>query len=467
MITLMTPLHLAAIFCPGREAVVADGQRLSYRTFYRQSHRLTCWLLAEYHLQPGQTVGVLCRTHLLVVHLLPALSRLGVNVRFINTDIPAQQLVSLLDDRYSLLVYDAELQARCLPAQVPCPTVRSEVLNACLTRETEASVRLPLFPKIASLSVFTGGSGGRYKEVSRTTGAWQFLPPFYALLRDVGIHRHKSVLISLPFYHGFGLATFIVSMLLGKKICLLPKFDEQRALQIIREEQVEVLPVVPAMLSRIWQLPEAKASLSSLRCVLSGGDRLSLKLARQTLDGLGPILYNLFGTSEAGFFLLAKPQELTSEGVIGRPICGVRCDLRDIDSNGVGALWVQSGWAMAGQQNRWQCTGDLVSRNENGCFCYHGRADRMVVCGGENVSLDHVEQVLLSHPSVANARAYPVSHPDFGQVINAQIEPIAGVGSLPEEELHLWLSSRLSRAEVPHRVTFGSLEILSTGKRRS
>lgn len=466
MITLMTPLHAAAIFWPEREALVADGQRLSYRDFYKQSHRLACWLLAEYHLQPGQTVGILCRTHLLVALLLPALARLGVNVRLINTDIPAQQLGLLLDARYSLLICDGELQSHSLPKDLTCRVIATDALRACLSGAETPSARLPLFPRCATLSVYTGGSSGQYKEVSRTTQALQFLPPFWSLLHDVGIHRHKSVLITLPFYHGFGLASFIVSMLLGKKICLLPKFDTQRVMQIVREEQIEVLPVVPAMLSRLWQVADAEASLSSLRCILSGGDYLSQSVASQTISKVGPILFNLFGTSEAGFFMLAKPQELTTEGLIGRPIHGVQCEVRDKDNDGVGTLWVQSGWAMSGRQHRWQCTGDLVSINATGSYIHHGRADRIVVCGGENVSLDRVEQVLLSFPTIVNAKVYTVPHPDFGQVLHAQVELDSALVSLPAD-FNLWLKARLSRAEIPHKITLGPIELLSTGKKMS
>ncbi len=468
MITLMSPLHLAAIFHAKRVALVTDGERVTYEEYYRQAMKLARHLSAAYGLCSPMTVGVLCRNHLFSALLLPALSRLGVNVRLLNTDMPAQQLEKLIDQKYSLLIYDEEVKERCVPTGVPCRSVSVEALRKQMSQPEVETSKLPFLTSCGQLSVFTGGSSGNYKEAARKTGFMPFLPPFVALLRSVGIHRFRSVLVALPFYHGFGLSTFIVSLILGKTICLHRHFDVLAVLASIREEQIEVLPVVPAMLARLWQHPETEESLSSLRCIISGGDRLDPSLSSMTLQRLGPILYNLYGTSEAGFLMMAKPDELqqadSATNLIGRPICGVKCEIREPDAQGVGPLWVSTGWSMSDRKDQWQCTGDLVSRDSSGRYYHHGRADRMVVCGGENVSLDGVEQVLMSHPAVSSCRVYPISDIRFGQVLHAQVE-LQPSATLTQEELRQWLSSRLSRAELPHQITFGMIEVLSTGKR--
>jgi len=451
MITLMSPLHLAALLHPRRVALVTEDARLTYLQYYQQAFRLAQILMADYDLHSGHTVGVLCRNHLLSALLLPALSRLGIHIRMFNTDMPSVQIASLLNDRYRLLIFDEEVRSRCLPSILPCPAVSAEQLSLQLRAFGSSSLpRLPFLPGVASISVFSSGTSGSCTAASRSTRVLQYLSPFYALLRHVGIYRHESVLIALPLYHGFGLAVLIVSIVLGKKLCLLRHFDSHAVLQMVSRERIEVLPVVPAMLSRLWQLPDAAQSLCSVRCILSGGDYLPQSLIRHTQQQLGPILYNLYGTTEAGFFVLAKPSDLAQsdrEGLLGKPVFGVRCDVRETDAQGVGTLWVCSGWAMSDRQHRWQNTGDLVSRDASGYFYYHGRADRVVVCGGENVSLDHVEHILCSHPVISNAHVFPVAHPDFGQVLHAQVTMSDSSGSI--EDLRPWLSTRLSRAEMP------------------
>lgn len=480
MITLIDVLRVQAWLHPEREVLVADGERWNSRELYRQALQLACVMHRRYGLCEGQTVGLLCRNHLVAILLLPALMRLGVHIRLLSTDMAASQLARLVEERCTLLVYDEEVRARCLPVAMRCQAVTAEEVRmrlkeAMVSSEAMASSEsggkeptLPRVDRYASLSVFTGGTSGTFTEAARTSSVQPFLAPFLALIRQVGLLRRRSVLIALPLYHGFGLSALIMSLVLGKKVCLLRHFEPQQALAMIRQERVEVLPVVPAILSRLWQAPEASEALQDVRCILSGGDHLPRSLVRLTQQNLGAVLYNLYGTSEAGFFVLAKPQELCSadrEGLLGKPILGVRCEVREADAQGVGSLWVRSAWAMSSRQDQWQNTGDLVSRDANGYLYHHGRADRMVVCGGVNVYLDNVERVLLAHPDVANARVYPVAHPDFGQVLHANVELSATALVAPTvDSLRQWLSSRLSRAEMPHDITFGRIELLSTGK---
>ena len=186
-----------------------------------------------------------------------------------------------------------------------------------------------------------------------------------------------------------------------------------------------------------------------------------------THQQIGEVLFNLYGTSEAGFFMLATPKELASfeETTLGKPIQGVDCKIKNLNEEGIGTLWVRSRWAMHGKQNQWQNTGDLVSQNSEGYFFHHGRADRMVVCGGENVQPEHIEQVLLSHPMIVAARAFNVPHPNFGNVIHTEIE-CTPKATLTEATLRNWLQPKLSRAEMPHSIRFKTIEMLSTGKQK-
>ena len=163
--------------------------------------------------------------------------------------------------------------------------------------------------------------------------------------------------------------------------------------------------------------------------------------------------------------MLATPQQLIygDEVSIGRPIRGMQCAVRETDAEGVGTLWVKCRWAMKGRQNSWQNTGDRVLQLSDGRFLHRGRADRMVVCGGENVYPEHVEKVLKSYPLVADALVYAVPDTRFGRVLNAQIELKTNT-QIDENDLKIWLKLKLSRAEMPHHFSFGPIKILSTGK---
>jgi acyl-CoA synthetase (AMP-forming)/AMP-acid ligase II len=222
------------------------------------------------------------------------------------------------------------------------------------------------------------------------------------------------------------------------------------------------------MLSRLWQQEGAKEKMKSLRCILSGGDHLDHKLVETMRSNLGDVLYNLYGTSEAGFFLLATPDDLSrhTETTLGKPIRGVKCKVVEKDAEGVGTLWVRSSWAMTGRNDQWQSTGDLVIQDTEGYYFHRGRRDGLVVCGGENVWPYNVMRALSLHPAVVASHVYAVPHPEFGNVLNARIE-LRKDSTLSSEDVRQWLAPRISRAEMPHKIIFGPIETLSTGKIKS
>lgn len=468
-ISLMALLRFAAHFYPQRCAIIDETQSLSYQELYIRTRQFAEILHTEYHLQPEMSVALLGRNSLILTLLLHALSRLGIRTTLLSTDLGTEQITAdLQKHHYHLIIYDSDLKQ--IPTELPCVAVTTEKLNDILLNKSSQTKRRKL-PKIwrgREIVIHSGGTSGNFKTIARRPSVTSFLPPLFALLRDIKIYQYERVLISLPFYHGFGLSTLIISLLMGKKICLQKRFDALQTLAIIQREKIEVMPIVPAMLARFWQIEGAKKKMKSLRCLISGGDRLPKSLIDTTHKEIGEVIFNLYGTSEAGFFMLANPKELASfkETTLGKPIRGVDCKIKDRNHQGIGTLWVRSRWAMRGLRNQWQNTGDLVSQNSEGYFFHHGRADRMVVCGGENVQPEHIEQVLLSHPMIIAARAFTVPDPNFGNVIHTEIE-CTPKATLTEEILLDWLRPQLSRAEMPHSIRFKTIEMLSTGKQKA
>jgi len=283
-ITMMAAVRFAARYHAYDCAVVSDNRHVDYQEFYALAQRLSRLLYHNYHLESGQYVALFCRNHLVSALLLPALSRLGVHVKLLNTDLSGEQLAQVMSRSFALFIYDEELiLANDLNAM--CPMISCETLLESIKRQDFVNnTPLPHIRRGGNISVMTGGSSGKYKEAARQTGIVQFLPPFFSLLRDLHIDSYQSVLIGLPFYHGFGLATLIISLVMGKKVCLLRRFDAEEVLNAVATERVEVMPMVPAMLARLWQTERAEARLHPLKCIISGGDRLDVSLARYTMD---------------------------------------------------------------------------------------------------------------------------------------------------------------------------------------
>ena len=370
-ISLMALLRFTAHFYPQRCAIIDETQSLSYQELYIRTRQLAEFLHTEYHLQPEMSVALLGRNSLILILLLHALSRLGIRTTLLSTDLGTEQIIADLQKyHYHLIIYDSDLKQ--IPTKLPCVAITTEKINDILL-DKHSQIKKRKLPKIwrgREIIIHSGGTSGNFKSIARRPSVTSFLPPLLALLHNIRIYQYKSVLISLPFYHGFGLSTLIISLLMGKKVCLQKRFDAIKTLEIIQREQIEVMPIVPAMLSRFWQIENAKEKMKSLRCLISGGDKLPKSLIDTTHQQIGEVLFNLYGTSEAGFFMLANPKELASfkETTLGKPIRGVDCKVKDCNRQGIGTLWVRSRWAMRGLRNQWQNTGDLVSQNSEGYF---------------------------------------------------------------------------------------------------
>ncbi len=374
-ISLMALLRFAAHFYPQHCAITDEKQSLSYQDLYIRTRQLAQILYIKYYLQPKMRVALIGRNSLILTTLLHALSRLGIHTTLLSTDLGTEQITAdLQKHHYQLFVYDEGLKQ--IPIETPCTAVTTETLSdILLSKEAQTrDIKLPKIWRGGEITIHSGGTSGNFKSIARRPSVTSFLSPLLALLHNIRIYQYKSVLISLPFYHGFGLSTLIISLLMGKKVCLQKRFDATKTLEIIQREQIEVMPIVPAMLSRFWQIENAKGKMKSLRCLISGGDKLPKSLIDMTHQQIGEVLFNLYGTSEAGFFMLATPKDLASfeETTLGKPIQGVDCKIKNFNKKGIGTLWVRSRWAMHGKQKQWQNTGDLVSQNSEGYFFHHG-----------------------------------------------------------------------------------------------
>jgi acyl-CoA synthetase (AMP-forming)/AMP-acid ligase II len=460
-INLMALLRLAAKLHPRRTAVVGEEEQLSYAQLWQQAEALAVALHVDYGIRRQQNIAIACRNHPAAIKAIFAASRLGAHVFLINPEMSADRIAGLAERlKFDFYIYDlqdsqaierAALQARSLPAYHPTdPSV--DRISSSMPGSRKA--RLPKV-KTGNIVVMTGGTTGQPKPASRKPSLFDFLPPFIALLRQVHLDRYRSVYIATPIYHGFGLAALLIGVILGAELYVTPRFEAARSTTLITRHQIQVVTLVPLMLQRMLRHdPEA---LSSLRCILSGGAALNPALAAETLDRLGPKLFNLYGTSEAGFCILATPERLEKKPAsIGQPVVGVRGKIaidedRVASDRIIGRLCIRSAWSTS--QKSWIETGDLAYRDLEGDIFLCGRVDDMIVSGGENVYPIELENVLMQHPDIESAVVVGIPDPEFGQRLKAVV--IAKQNATLDRAILLdWLKPRVARYQMPAIVEF-------------
>jgi fatty-acyl-CoA synthase len=262
------------------------------------------------------------------------------------------------------------------------------------------------------------------------------------------------------------LASLLMGIILGAELHFTPRFDAARSVEAIARYRIEVVTLVPLMLQRMlrydWE------ALSSLQCILCGGAAIDPGLAKEAIERLGSKLFNLYGTSEAGFCILGTPKCLGKKpGSIGQPVSGVRAKIVNdsdlvVGDGIIGRLCIRSAWSTS--QKNWIETGDLAYRDLEGDIFLCGRVDDMIVSGGENVYPIELENVLMQHPDLESAVAVGIPDPEFGQRLKAVVV-VKQDAMLDSAILLDWLKPRIARYQMPAIIEFrDGLPYTSLGK---
>ncbi|SFE81909.1 Acyl-CoA synthetase (AMP-forming)/AMP-acid ligase II [Paenibacillus catalpae] len=457
-INLMALLRFSARIHGGKTAIVDERETLTYHELLVQSKALSAVLRDKYQLAGGKKAGVWCKNHASLVRAIFAISWAGADLYLLNAEMSGEQLNNILETNdFDLLIYDVERSALLERSTYPKTKILSDQETLSIISNAQHKKQKRHWSSSGKLVLLTGGTTGKGKKASHKPSLFNYLDPFFAFLTRLQILNYRNAYIATPIYHGYGIAVLLLFCALGKKVILHRGFDPEKACRIIREHQVEVVTVVPLMLHKM--LKTNAEDLKSLSCIASGGAELSPKLAKESLEQLGEVLYNLYGTSETGLNMIATARDLTQfPSTIGKKINGGRIKIvddqkREVEIGRVGQLCVKNRWSMRNRTEAWIETGDLGYRNEQGYYFLSGRADSMIVSAGENVYPYEVEHVLLTHPQVEDAAVIVIQDEYFGQRLKA-IVVLVPQTETSKEELHQWLQARLARFQMPKEIVF-------------
>ncbi|WP_221177389.1 AMP-binding protein [Nocardioides marmoriginsengisoli] len=231
------------------------------------------------------------------------------------------------------------------------------------------------------------------------------------------------------------------------------------------DHHADGLIAVPSMLQAVCSLePDVLASIetASLRYLALSGSALPSRLAIEVLDRFGPVLYNVYGSTEVATATIAGPHALRrTPTTSGRPAPGVRVEILDQDRHR--APVDESGWVFVGNRARFEgytngggkevasglvSTGDLGHFDRRRQLFLVGREDDMIVSGGENVYPSEVEEVLNRHEAVLEAVVVPTDDERFGSALKAFIVARPGQAVAPEA-LKEYLAEQLAIFKVP------------------
>lgn len=452
-VNLVTLVRVGARVSPG--GTIDDGrERVSYDALADQAEWIAAALQTEHGVGRGTPVAIAGPNGLGFVRALLALSRLGARAVLLNPGLPSAQIDRILGLHGISLLMVTQMEFTATGAIL---TIDPDEMWRSLAG---SSIDLPRGSS-GEIVVLTGGTTGLPKPAARTVGPGSVLRLFLHLIAALRLEQRRAVFVAVPLFHGFGLSAMIVALALGRTVYLRPGFEAASAAALIDAERIDTLVVVPTMLRRLLSV---SALLDPLRCVVSGGASLGVDLVHDARARLGEVLFNLYGTSEAGLSVLANPADLAAApGTIGRPIWGAEIRLGDEAAPGDdGVLRVRN--AASTTHGGWISTGDLAHRDGAGRLFIRGRTDDMIVSGGENVAPWELETVLATHPQVAEAVAVGVADHEFGQRLVAIVVLHSGAG-IEADALLGWLAGKVARHQIPRDLTVrDTLPLTAVGK---
>ncbi len=467
---------------PHRTAIIDDEGSMTFRELDEASHAAANGLLAM-GVKGGDGVAILARNHRWFLIANYAAARVGARTILLNTEFSGPQIrdvsaregakVIIYDDEYTDAVQLAETplgKLRALgsnPDAADAPSGSTdETLAEVIARSSTAPA--PKATKRSSIIILTSGTTGTPKGANRH--APPTLAPIGGVLSHVPFKAGEVTSLPSPMFHALGYLHATIAMTLGSTLVLHRRFRPQTVLEDVAKHKVTAIVVVPVMLSRMLDALETmdpKPDLSSLRIIFASGSQLGAELATRTMKDIGPVVYNLYGSTEIAFVSIARPQDLKKNpATVGPVIKGVKVKILDdhgheVPKGQVGRIFVGNFFPFEGYTggggkeviDGLMSSGDVGYFDADSLLYVSGRDDEMIVSGGENVFPAEVEDLISGHPDVVEATALGVDDKDFGARLRAFVVLKEGAETT-EDTIKEYVRDHLARYKVPREVIF-------------
>ncbi|GAB3007159.1 FadD3 family acyl-CoA ligase [Amycolatopsis acidiphila] len=457
----------------GDREAVADGRvRWTWMQLHERVRRCAGLLLTQ-GIRPGDRVAVCSpNTHHWIVAALGAL-HIGAVLVPINTRFTGPEMRDILDrtearalfvatsflgvDRLSLLrETGARLPATVLPIDLDEPAAWDG--DPTGVDDLAAAVR----PGDISDILFTSGTTGRSKGAMSAHHQALSVAAAWAECGEVG--PNDRYLVINPFFHSFGYkAGILVAVLTGATLLPEVTFDVDRALRVIADERVTVLPGAPTIYQMLLDAPSRPGhDLSSLRLAVTGAATVPVALVERMQSELSfETVLTAYGLTEAVVATMCRVGDdpKTVAHTSGRAAAG--CEVRIDPSSSeillrgpnvmLGYLDDPASTAAAVDSEGWLHTGDVGALDERGYLTITDRIKDMYICGGFNVYPAEVEQTLARLPGVTESAVVGVPDPRLGEVGKAYIVQRA---RLSAEDVLAHCKRNLANYKVPRQVEF-------------
>lgn len=489
-------LSIAQAICPDRLSIVFGENRWTYTQTAERVNQLGS-ALVKLGIRRGDRIGILQVNCPQYIETYFAVASVGAILLPLNFRAKADELGYMINhaeakvlfagNRYLDMVEDLRSQ---LPTIQQCISLEGNFRNMIayddLIHSSAANdMHYEIQDEDITILMYTSGTTGRPKGVPLRHNA--FVTYVLDNVEPPNPDLEERNLLTVPLYHIAGIQAMLAAIFGGRTLLLMSQFEVKEWLETIQREQATRAMLVPTMLKRVIDDPDFDHyDLSSLQVITYGAAPMPFEVIRKAIQLLPWVRFiNAFGQTEtASTITTLGPEDHRIEGTpeeqekklkrlassIGKPLPDV--ELKIIDEQGKTLPSFQGGeilargprimtgyWqdepktAQVMTSDGWLRTGDMGWMDDDGYIYLAGRADDMIIRGGENISPEEVENVLNAHPQVEESAVIGVQDAEWGQQPRAVIVLKKGEVVSAEEVIE-YCQSRLAGFKRPRSVVF-------------
>ncbi len=487
--------------------MASTGQAVSFADLEGRANQLANLLRAQ-GLENGDHYSIFMENNDRFIESCAAGERSGLYYTCINSYLKADELAYIINHSESeLLVTSAAKLSIATEALAECPKVKQVLVVGGDgatggdapgdDRAQDFATAVASFPTtpiddeaLGTAMLYSSGTTGRPKGIVRPLPvqppAEQL--PLFTFLNDLWQYREDMTYLSpAPLYHSAPQAAVNLALRNGATVIVMERFDPVEYLKLIEQYQVTHTQLVPTMFSRMLKLPaeeRERYDLSSLEIAVHAAAPCPVQVKEAMIDWWGPIIHEYYGATEGlGFTACNSEEWLAHRGTVGKVMLG---DLHILDEEmnpsppgEPGTIWFKTATPFEYFNDEEKTTesrsadgemttvGDVGYVDDDNFLYLTDRKTFMIISGGVNIYPQETENVLITHPKVADAAVFGVPNADLGEEVKAVIQPMPGVAGDDEltAELLVFCNENLSRQKVPRSIDYeAELPRLPTGK---
>jgi len=480
--------------------MAGSGEAVTYAEFDARTNRLAHLLRAQ-GLRRLDHYAVFMENNSRYLESCGAGERSGLYYTCVNSFLTPDELAYILANSESkVLITSREKREVAAQALKSCPNIKRCLVvgggdGGGLFEDFEAAVgRYPATPiadeALGTAMLYSSGTTGRPKGILRPlpdNPPSKPLPLFDFLTKLWRYREGMTYLSPAPLYHSAPQAAVALTIRHGGTAIIMERFDPEAYLALVEKYKVTHSQLVPTMFSRMLKLPaEARSrhDLSSLEIAIHAAAPCPVQVKEQMIEWWGPIIHEYYGATEGlGFTACDSAEWLAHRGSVGRVLLGdlhiLDGDMRPCPKGVSGEIWFKTATpfeyfndpartaATRSADGTMSTVGDVGYVDDDGFLHLTDRSTFMIISGGVNIYPQECENLLITHPKVADAAVFGVPNEDLGEEVKAVVQAMPGIDAGPalEQELVAFCGKHLARQKCPRSVDFiAEMPRLPTGK---